>query len=349
MMYGIDYLGGAAYRAVIRKNHPKGWAAGFFANTFGNAWASIRVLAKTGKCPLFRVHAVWADNHTYNKTVHDKVIKSACKKCVNFAKTFPDIKFQFSPFCEHMMKTKELTRIFNYCKKIVGETPNIEFVNCAWTGDFIYGDEKIINETHNYNRIPDKGSYNYSFDGLDCYNADTQAIKNKCNKSKVFFFWTISMNLKRKDDERLTVAQRLARDYRPNGKNIKAMIAMANEKGKTSLPNTCILKPMSEDTGDLKSNRCLLLIPDKADKIELVDPNSKKKVITMTRFDPPFEGKYRYYSLTDKAGYEVREEAIKKFGTDLVAIKINNKLRTTNGVVNLVNPAFRDGTYKNHS
>ena len=77
MNYGIDALGGAAYQKVLVKNFPKGWACGFFANTFGNAWKTIRALTKTGKPSMIRVHAVWADNHTYNKTVHDKIIKAA--------------------------------------------------------------------------------------------------------------------------------------------------------------------------------------------------------------------------------------------------------------------------------
>ena len=41
-MYGLDHLGGAKYPDLLVREHPNGWAAGFFANTFGNAWPTIQ-------------------------------------------------------------------------------------------------------------------------------------------------------------------------------------------------------------------------------------------------------------------------------------------------------------------
>ena len=329
-MFGLDYLGGAAYTKKVVAFHPKGWAAGFFGNTFGNAWVTVRRLARTGKCPRIRVHAVWDDNHLYNPEKHDKVIKNQFKRCLAAAALFPKVHFEFSPFCEHNIKKQALTKIFNYLKKMMpASTTNVSFVNCALNGDFIYDDASIKNETHNIGKIPAKGAYNFSYDGVDCYNADVETDKKKHAGADIFFFWTVSFNLKRNEKERLTVAKRLERNFRPTEDNIKACIILGEKKASADTPKTWIVKPMSEDCGDAKSCKLLVMMPNDAEQVALKTGNTT--VAKLARFKPDVEGKARYYA--KDAGY--------KYGNRKLEVWVKGtRLKWT------INPAFRGGSYR---
>ena len=337
-MYGIDYLAGATYKDLVVKSHPKGWGAGFFLNTFGNAWPVVKALAETGNCPVIRVHAIWDDLHQY-RVGHLDLIKKELKKCCNIAKKFPSIKFEFSPFCENNFTSLQSDEVFSTCKKIIKKQEvKIKLVNCIWQGKFILNDPDIINEVHGTHIKPKKGAYNYSFDGLDAYNADTQTIKNNYTDANIFFFWTISLNLKKKANEKISVADRIKRNYRPKTVHIEALEALAKDKGSDNVPKNWIVKPMSEDCEDMKSNKLLLLIPKKSSNVKLIRNNSKNAEIeTLKRFDPPVDDKYRYYA--QKAGYEyVKKNACK--------VSIDGKIQTSNGIEIVFNPAFRGGSYK---
>lgn len=331
MIWGLDYLGGATYKRVILNNHPKGWAAGFFGKTFGNAYPTIQALSKTKKCPLIRVHAVWEDNHRYDPDKHDRVFKNQLKRLINVAKKFPSVHYEFSPFCEHTIGKNMLTKIFKDLKKIIPkDITNISFVNCPWTGDFIYGDPMIKNECHGKNKVPTQGKYNFSYDGEDCYNSNVEADKDKhSNRGDVFFFWTVSFNLKKNEKEKLTVAERMARDYRPNADNVKQCIMFSNKKVKDTVPSTWIIKPMSENVSDAKSNKLLVISPKKGTTM-LLEKNGKK-VATLSRFTPDYDGKARYYGFY--AGYTYGNDA---YDVRLDGIKLQPK----------INPAFRGGKFK---
>lgn len=337
-IYGVDYLGGAAFQSLILKNHEVGWAAGFFAETFGNAWTIVKKLAETGKAPAIRVHALWDDLHRYGSAEQLAKVKQHCKRCCNIATQFPQIEFYFSPYCEHNLKAAEMEKTLEACRKIIANNKcnNITLVNCVWQGETIRQPD-VVNEVHGNHAAP-SGNYIYSFDGLDCYNANTQKKKQTYAKAQIFFFWTISMNLKRKEDEKLTVKQRLDRKYRPQSCNIQAMIAMKPNKGQTNVPKTVTIKPMSEDCGDLKSNKLLVLLKGKYKEVKLIRNNRQQTEIeTLKRYDPPTGDFYRYYA--SKSGYEY----VKK---NLVKIKADGKILKYEEREILFNPAFRDGTYR---
>jgi len=334
--FGIDYLGGAAFGDLVIKSHPEGWAAGFFAQEFGNAFPVVRKLAATGKAPTIRVHALWDAGHRYGSAEQIKAVRANLRKMCSIAKSNPKVRFLFSPYCEHNLTAAEMEKTLNVCKTVIKNQgiSNIELVNCIWKGQEVKG---VINEIHGDHATP-KGNYIFSFDGLDCYNANTQQFKKKHAKADVFFFWTISMNLKKKDSEKISVAERLARSYRPKAVHIEAMIAMKAPKGKTNVPASVTIKPMSEDCGDLKSNKLLVLLKGKFKEVKLIRNNKKQTEIeTLKRYDPPTGEFYRYYA--SKAGYEY----VKK---NLVLIKADGKILRYENKDILFCPAFRDGTYR---
>ena len=337
MKYGIDYLGGATFPNTLLSNHRDGWGAGFFAETFGNAWGVIEKLAKTGKCPYIRVHALWDDLHSYGTQEQIEKVKKYCRKICKLAQTYKTVKFYFSPFCEHNLSAKKMNEVLDVCRKIIANhNVQVTLVNCIWKGKKIVA-EDVINEIHGtHSKVGTK--YIYSFDGLDCYNADTQKIKNTYKDAELFFFWTVSMNLKRKDSEKISVAERIARSYRPKACNIEAMFAMEAKKGKTNVPETITIKPMSEDCGDKKSNKLLILSTVKYDSVELIRDNKKQTPIEVCkRFDPPSGDLFRYYAT--KAGYEYAKK-------NLVKIKAEGKILKHENKDILFSPVYRDGTYR---
>lgn len=338
MKYGIDYLGGATYQNTLLSSHKAGWGAGFFAETFGDAWGVITKLCKTGKAPYIRVHALWDDLHRYGSDAQIEKVKKHCRKICNLAKQYPNIQFYFSPYCEHNLKATEMSKTFDVCRKIIkNQGVQIKLVNTIWKGENVTA-EDVINEIHGTHAIPSK-KFVYSFDGLDCYNADTQKIKDTYKNAELFFFWTNSMNLKRKDSEKISVAERIKRAYRPKACNIEAMIAMEGKKGITDVPINITIKPMSEDCGDRKSNKLLILTITKYDTITLYRHNAKETVIEeCKRFDPPSDTWYRFYA--SKAGYEYAKK-------NLIGIKANGKILYYDGTKIKFNPIYRDGTYRN--
>lgn len=338
MNYGIDYLGGATFQSTLLSNHRDGWGAGFFAETFGNAWGVVEKLAKTGKAPYIRVHALWDDLHSYGTQAQILKVKEHCRKICKLAQTYKSVKFYFSPFCEHNLSAKKMNEVFDLCRRIIANHKvEVKLVNCVWKGEKVTAKD-VINEIHGtHAKVGAK--YIYSFDGLDCYNADTQKIKDTYKEAELFFFWTVSMNLKRKDSEKISVKERIARSYRPKGVNIQAMYALKENKGVTNVPKIITIKPMSEDCGDRKSNKLLILTKTKYDSIELIRNNKQQTSIEVCkRFDPPSSDLYRYYA--SKAGFEY----VKK---NLIAIKAGGKILKYENKDILFCPSFRDGTYRN--
>ena len=332
MIFGMDYLAGATYQSLIVKNHPKGWAAGFFGNTFGNAYPAIRALAKSGKCPIIRVHAIWDDNHKYDAKKHYPMIKNQFNRCIAAARKFPKVQFQFSPMCEHTIPKDEFDKLILNLRVILpDDVDNIIFVNCSLKGDYIYDSKMIVNECHNVGSVPKKGKYNFSYDGVDCYNADVEKDKKKQSKADIFFFWTVSYNLKKNEKDKRSVEQRVKDGFRPNATNIEACAIMAENKKVATTPNTWIVKPMSEYCGDAKSNKLLIMIPNTTNAKKLQLKRSGKVYAELSRFTPDTDGKGRYYA--PQAGC--------KYGNQLYSVWIDGKRSAYT-----VNPAFRGGSYR---
>lgn len=320
MKFGIDYLGGAKYPDVVLKAHPVGWAAGFFLNTFGNAWPLIRKLLASGKCPEIRVHAIWADDHKYKPKIHWPIIQAEFRKAKRFKALFPDCRIQFSPFCEHTMDLATVKRIHGALEQI--GLGGVELVNSVWTGALLPGGH---NEVHGSKARAPSGRYNFSYDGEDAFGADVEAHKAKYSDCQTFYFWSPHLNLKYKLDDS---TPRPERKYRPQVKHIKALAYLANPRGKTTLQNGWILKPLADDHGptDPKSNKVVVIGPDLYPEITIGHE-------VLKCFGPFEGGGFRYYA--KRWGYEIARDS---------GIELN--LMAGGGRVGIVNPAFRCGVYR---
>jgi hypothetical protein len=324
-MFGLDYLAGAKYGDIILKEHPKGWAAGFFDTTFGDAYPVVSKLAQSKRCPLIRIHLLWDDNHTFGEKQIEAAFKSA-RRYQELATRVP-IAIELSLFCEHNLKDPDV-----FLDRLQMIAPNCRIINTPLFGA---KSKKYKNEIHN-DDPPPTGPYNFSFDGLNCVDTDIEMFKLKHSRSDVFFFWHPRFNLKWSMKD---ATPRPKRRAKPSKEFVKSIIYLSNSKGRTNPPPKMV-KSHAEKHGptDQKGDKLLLILNVKADKIELVTPGGKP-VATLPFYGNFEGGGYRYYA--NSFGYQIAEKAQKLGGSPFVRVFANGKR------IGLINPAFRDREYRN--
>lgn len=330
MIYGLDHLGGAKYGDLLVREHPQGWAAGFFANTFGNAWPMMQKLATTGRCPQIRMHAIWEDDHTYNPRKHDPIIMRELKQAKKLAQS-SGIEVQFSPFCEHNIKGQQLKTLMT---KLLNESGQVLIVNSVWKGDFYQG---VINEVHGDHSKPAQGVYNYSTDGSDCFDIDIEAMERKHDSASTFYFWTSQFNGKKTASDSTPRPQRKAW---PTSQLIDATIYLSTRQGDVSLPKNWLNKPKSDQhlmPPEPRALKPVMIAPIKAERIELRVHTGQ--IIAVSSKPQPFaDGRWRYYF--DQYGYQISEKAKRISGSPVVDVLAKGKVYGT------CNLAFRQGGFR---
>jgi hypothetical protein len=333
-MFGLDYLGGARYGDLIVREHPEGWAAGFFANTFGNAWPVIEKLLATGRCPRVRIHAVWDDRHQYRPKEHDPIIIRESKKAGALAQKFTSVHVQFSPFCEHNMTAEQASAVH---LKVLN-TPGTGFlflVNSVYKGAIL---KHVINEVHGTHKKPSNGGYNYSFDGLSSVDADAESIKRQYADAQTFYFWVPQFNLRKNTNDATPRPQRKAV---PTGALIDSVIYLHRDKGETKLDRKHLWKSHGDQHSvpvpEPRAHKPVFITPVDAKRIELVADNGQV-VAVMPRAGKFTDGRPLYR--LPEFGYQVAEKAVRIHGKPTVKLVANGK------VIGIVNPAFRDGSYR---
>lgn len=229
-MQGIDYLAGVKYQSIVINYHPRGYAAGFFADTFGNAYPTVRKLAMSGRAPVIRVHGLWDDRHEYSLNKDWEQIQTNLKKLIRIAKDFPKVKFQYSPFCEHNLARPEIKQVMEELAALIPEeVKNLELVNTPWKGALILNGS-VINEVHGDHAVPQKGSYQYSYDGYSVYNDKAFSLYNKHKaRASVIFLWSPILNLKDGENDRRSREERLKDLHKPKRETIQKLKARGIE------------------------------------------------------------------------------------------------------------------------
>lgn len=322
----MDYLAGAKYRKEILKSHPDQWAAGFFAETFGDSFPTARALLITGRCPMIRVNLLWSDTHSFGDKDIPK-IKKLAKKWNKLAVEFPTVRIEISAFCEHNISKPD-----KYLDIVQESAPQCRAINTPWKGGF---SKKYKNEVHGEHKAP-KGRYNYSFDGTNCVDSDIEKIKEKHRDSEYFFYWHPRFNLKYSMKDKTPRPKRKAF---PTVELLDSVSFLHTEKGGTKVPKNILVKSHAEkhDAQDKKGDKLLIIAPFKANRIELLT-NSGKLIDTLNYYGPFDGGGHRYYSA--RFGYLNSKMGIIAAGTPLLQIWSGGKNYGT------CNPGFRDPTYR---
>lgn len=298
-IYGIDYLAGARYKRSILKSHPNGWAAGFFAETFGDAFPVVDNLLKTGKCPLVRIQLLWEDSHKFGDK-HINKIKALSRKCQILANRYPSVDVRISPFCEYDNSVSDVDKYLDICQL---EAPNCTIVATPWTGK---PSRKYINESHG-NHPLEPGRCMYSVDGGyprkpegydDIVDKNVTDLIAKLSRAEVFMFWHSRCNLRYRSkdtaDRKLRIKQ--AKQRSPSPDFLKSLSYLTTGKGQTSIPKNTTIKSHADrhDAKDNKGDKFLIIYPKKVKEIVL---KRGSKVVAKLPYYGPFEdGRSRYYS-----------------------------------------------------
>ena len=327
--WGIDHLGGAKYADVMIRNHPKGYAAGIFTNTFGDAAPAITKLLATGNVPLMRYNLKWSDTHTFSVKDFPGIVKEA-KKYAALTDKFPSVECQFSGATEHNLNLKDATAL---AKKVLEVIPErCIYVNQPLPskgGAWLPAGPRIINETHGSKAATPKGRYNFSFDGEDAFDVNVTKVKNAHANADVFFMWTSQCNGRRNRNDD---TPRPLRKFYPTGKLIRALAFLSTEQGTVKLPRNYLVKPKSDQHEVPPEERALkpvFLFKGPEAKVQLKVGHTT--IATSSPGMPFADGRKRYYF--PLFGYEI----VKKAGTNVLDLYVNNKK------VGTVNPAFRQG------
>lgn len=332
MIFGMDYLGGAMFPNVLLKAHPQGWAAGFFADTFGNCFPVIDKLCATGRCPLVRVHGPWT-NHSYNPKLHDKAIFAAFDKVRALRVKYPHIKFQFSPVCESDGRGKAWQELFN---KLYSIDNAIQLVCSIYRGEHV---RPYLLEIHGNKPAPSV-PFQYGYDGKSTVDSNVEEDKKTYRKAKVFWLWHPSFNLKYKvklsGDESAQVykndtAPPKERHCKPTVELIQSLEALAPNKGKPVLKPRNLWKSHADrhDTPpEPRAYKPVLISPVKADQAFLMD--GAVVVAKSSKREPYNDGRWRYYF--PKYGYQL--------ATRVVRVLVGQT------DIGQVNPPFREGEYR---
>jgi hypothetical protein len=333
MIWGLDYLGGSKYGDVIVREHPQGWAAGFFANTFGPAWGVIEKLLATGRCPRVRVHGVWDDAHLYRPKDHDPVILKELRRANALKAAFPHVHVQYSPFCEHTIKGQALASLLDRCGDA---SRDVEVVNSVYKGDF---SKRFMNEVHGPSKPPKGfGAYQYSADGSSSVDTDVETSKALHREAQVYYFWVPQFNLRKNANDPTPRPQRKAV---PTGPLIDSVIYLSRGRGDVKVGNQHLWKSHADQHSvpvpEPRALKPVFITPVKAKRVELVADNGQ--VVAVTSGPQPFaDGRLRYY--LGEFGFVVSEKARRVQGHPVV------KLRADGKVIGSVNPAYRAGSFR---
>lgn len=326
-MWGLDYLGGAKYSKLIIKEHPVGWAAGFFLTTFGNAIPTIRALLERGGCPRVRIQLLWRDDHTFTLKDLPEAERLAKRVQEKLITPFPDIDWRISPCCENHMNRVMGSEFLNAVRQ---QCPTATIVN---TGPQIPG---FVTEFHGATGKPEGSRYDFSFDGTACVDADVESYKKIYAEADTFYFWDARMNGRWETND---TTPRDARKGWPDSDLIDSIIYLRKDKGPTTLPKKWLYKSHSENKSgsDPRREKPVLICPVQTREI-LLRADNRQIVETLQYYGKFSDGRYRYYA--PRMGYLIAEKARRIHGHPLCHVCCNGKQ------IGSINPAFRENEYR---
>lgn len=325
-MPGMDYLGGAKYCDAINASHPRGYAAGFFLDTFGDALPCAERLFRSGKADTFRFHYEWSDTHSFPPSSFDRIANKSVA-VEKFIERNPGVKVIASGACEHNLDATQAkilrAKVLAKCPRCAG------YSNSIWKGATIDG----INEVHGLKPKKPKGQYIESTDGEPLEDGDATLWKQTYSDALIQFAWTCRFNGRWECNDKTPRPDRTG--YPTDPKFIESIAYQFADRGAVGpLGKTDIYKSHSENkgTGDNRAEKPVAILGIKVPEISLISVNGKE--IAKARYYGSFEGnRSRYYF--PAYGFELAKKA-----NGLTFIKAG---KTKLGPINA---AFRAGVFR---
>lgn len=353
MIDGMDYLFGAKYPELILKNHPKGWAAGFFFDLVGDTLGLAQKMVDLGLANVFRFHLGWSDTHTFTRSQFDSIAGKA-KRIESFKKKNPHCTIYVSFACEHRLGVAD-TKLF--ADKTAKNCPSCVVVNASEGARVTL--PNYVSEIHGANSHAVHGPYIASFDGTACLDSDVETWKKTHVGALIRFWWEPSFNLRCETND---LTPRDKRKYKPTAKHWAAIITVSGVRGDRpvfagtspfKMPENLSKEDQkkwvkriwkSNSEAHLKSNprddKPLAIIPAKAPKAEMLAMNGKviATALNAGTYDG-IKGTYRYY-FQDMWGIDYAKLALRTGNSAFVVIRAGNKL------FGPVRPDWRDGEFQ---
>lgn len=321
---GVDYLAGVKYEKVMIDNHPKGWTAGIFLNTFGGGYGTLDRMACSGKFSEIVAHiAPFDKSHTYPIDELKSQVMQGAKRIQRIAKKCPQTVLMPSPFCEHNHPTNKIKPILDQIKKVA---PNTLPVNSIWRGGIVYGYTTEIHLENSRPRAPPSGDYIISFDGFggdgsgDFTDTDLVKIFSRYPKARQIRLWNFRFNGKFGHKDSASIEQR---KHWPDAKYIRGHVAMMDgREGSASWPNSALYKPFADDHGEGgKDNKAMVILQTSRKTARVFDSRGnlidEMKRATTDHSGTPKGG--RFYS--SRFAYELGDLAKKNTGSRLIRIE----------------------------
>lgn len=338
MQFGLDYLGGAKYPDLIMREHPAGWAAGFFweVDGFGNASKIIEAVAASKRAPIIRVHLLWRDDHKYSAADYPTIAKRA-RQLSQIIDRHQGILWCVSGACEHRLGALEARKIADVVAKNVPAGTVIVNVPLKGGADIQIEGRTVINEHHGSEAQPAKGAHAFSFDGSNCVDANVTKLKERFSKAAYFMLWNCQMNGRMKAEDTTPRPQRKAW---PTMNEIDSFIYLSRDKGATKLSRGWLFKSHADrhqTPPEPRAGKPVVIGLDNEDTLRLVCDNGQ--VVGVAKNGGTFTGGgYRYYFT--EFGYLMAEKAKRIQGSPIVRLMIGNR------EIGRINPAFREGAFR---
>lgn len=334
MIYGIDYIGIKGCMDALLRAHPRGWALGALAQVdgWGKAYKAIDRALEAKMIPVARIHLMWKDNHRFTQGDIAETVRRAQKLSEVIIK-HPNVKWYVSPWLEATGASKQLlTQVITSCKMSLPS--NVTMVVNSTDNVRVSG---ALSEGHHSTYR--KGDPIFSFDGLECVDANMKKWQEKASKAKLFFFWRYTFNGKYGPSDKRARGDRTSW---PSHRDIRSLKPYIEKKGKTSLPSGWLYKTHGERKAhfDADANKPALLTKKKFNKVQF---RAKGRIMYTLEYTGTAHGSHVYR--VRKWGYQLANQIKRQTGKKI----------TTAGVIcdgvsrGRVNVAWRDGIYRDNA
>jgi hypothetical protein len=345
MYLGLDVLGGARYKDLIKKEFPRNFMFGIFAEVdgFGKSYDLIEWAASVG-VPAIRVQLMWKDLHNFSVAKDLKAVSNRAAKVNTIIQKYPKVDWFISPCCEHELNENTFEVFASAVKRAA---PKAAIVNSPNKGKGFVS-RAYINEYHH--EAPRKGGIcAFSYDGANMVDSNITKDKTDYQAANAVYFlgWNSQCNGNRKifkpGDKRQPndFKDRAKRVFWPVAKQFDSWIwQLTKQKGAVNEPKGWTLKSHGDQhkvPPEGKDQKPVWIFGRKVSKITIKATNGQ--VVGEAGYFGTFSGGgYRYYFT--QWGFELAQKAIRIAGNAVCDIFIGGKK------VGSANPAFRGGNYR---
>ena len=345
-IYGHEFLGGARYEKFAIRGLPSGRCGKTFSKEFGASQNILRKWAEKDAHPIIATQGLWrggAHDYSGNSTLTEGL--KELEKFAKIAADHPNQCFQFSIFCEHRLKTAQLSKAFTEQWKIVKNIHNIALVNTPMSGGDLLKSEafgipvdRLLNEIHGTWNPNVKGfaPYMWAGDGLPAQDCNIQLYKDRHANAVILWLWMQQYNCKLKPDDTTPIAQR---KVKPVNKQVISLEYLIPFKGSTKFDRGSLFKSHADQhypKPNPREQKPVIITSVNAEKLEFMD--NQTIVHTAKRAGNYTDGRALYRASI--WGFEIQKRSTNKI---VKVVAVSGKKRT---ILGTVNPAFRENAWR---